>query len=44
MLLRRLAQSFRTQYWMAIAIEFVLLVAGVFLSPPVILRSLIQTP
>lgn len=32
MILRRLSQSFREQNWMAIGIEFVLLVAGVFLG------------
>lgn len=32
MLLRRLARSLKEQNWMAIAIEFVLLVAGVFLG------------
>ncbi len=32
MILRRLSQSLREQNWMAIAVEFVLLVAGVFLG------------
>ncbi len=32
MILRRLSQSFKEQNWMAIAIEFVLLVLGVFLG------------
>jgi hypothetical protein len=31
-ILRRLAQSLKSQHWMAIAIEFVLLVSGVFLG------------
>ena len=32
MILRRLTQSLKSQHWMAIAIEFVLLVSGVFLG------------
>jgi hypothetical protein len=32
MILRRLSQSLKEQNWMAIAIEFVLLVLGVFLG------------
>ena len=32
MILRRLSQSIKEQNWMAIVIEFVLLVAGVFLG------------